>query len=306
MAFMTASLIYSVGKDLAKLSSKYLNISSQATSECLQQHFQRTEGWSSNIQMFIMTKPLKVDSQSITLSITDRPRRFYAPSALIDEHIFYTEEEIISDNENYLILGDPGCGKTTLLKRLTRRLITEEAVNENDVIEAPIVVLARDLHAENTIFGHLCSIFGIESRSFNPAEHKLDLERISNVDRRRERERELRNVWIKNSNNAAKSAAIKAIASRTFALLIDGIDEINADYRTRFDVDLEDILNTCPSLKVICTCRMGDITRAISNVHVLAVQALSDPEIKEIVHLWADKPEKFLDEVQVVPYREVR
>lgn len=255
--------------------------------------------------MFGMTKPVSVDRESISLSITDRPRKFYAPNAAEGHRTLHSEESLIQDLENYLILGDPGCGKTTLLKRITRRLILESPTSDGDLIDAPLVVLARDLHQSNTIFHHLCKIFGLEINSFDPQNHKIELERVQNVDRRRVKERELKNAWNRDADIAVRFAIMKFLAPSRFALLIDGIDEINVDYRARFEKDLDDIINTCPQLKIICTCRMGDWTRSTATLNILAIEAISDSEMAEIVHLWADKPDLFLAEVQGVPYREV-
>lgn len=76
MTTIPLSLIYAVAKDAGKLGSKYLKASEHSSKDAFQQHCIWAEGWSSLIQIFGMTKPMSIDRDSVSLSITDRPRSF--------------------------------------------------------------------------------------------------------------------------------------------------------------------------------------------------------------------------------------
>lgn len=299
------SLAYTLAKDVVKFAGKHLQANEKWTQHSLEQHSSWCEGWSRQIQMFGMTKPLRTDRNSISLSISDRPRKFFSPDQRGKGKELYSEDTIISDTHNYVILGDPGCGKTTLTKRLTRKIILEEEVNAEDNLEGAVIVLARDLHPGNSLFQRIAEILGIKYEPFDISKFKLDLEKIEDRENYNMTIRQLRSSWESSTNAEAKAVIKEAFRCRHLALLIDGIDEISGNYRNGFEHDLDEIANTCANLKIICTCRAGDWTKSISSLHVLAIESLSDEEVREIVELWASKPDEFMNAITAVPYKDV-
>ncbi len=305
MEILSGSLIYNIVKDIAKFRGQYLTTDEKTTTSTLEDHIKWAEGWSRHIQMFGMTKAVPVEQKSITLSISDRPRKFSSPTKHIDKKDILSEADVLSNSANYVILGDPGCGKTTLCKRLTRTLILSEPNEPLEVLDAPLVVLGRDLHSDFQLTAKLAEIFGIKFKPFNENKHREEMHSISDREEYNRRMRSLRSSWMENVHSEAKELLMKALSNGGFALIIDGIDEINSNYRVAFEHDLQDYINRCPQLKVTCTCRAGDWTRSVTTADLLAIEPLNEAELQEIVGAWADKPADFLEAIENVPYKEV-
>lgn len=305
MQILSGSLIYNVIKDLAKYRGEYVETKKENVKNRLEDHIIWAEGWSRHIQMFGMTRAVPVEQKSITLSISDRPRKFSNPDTNTENKDILTENDIIEKASNYIILGDPGCGKTTLCKRLTRNFILSEPRQPVECIEAPLVVLGRDLHASFTLTSKLAGILGNDFKPFDEARHRVELQTVDDREEYNRRIRSLRDSWNENVQGEANSLLKRALSKGGFALLVDGLDEINSNYRGDFEQELADFIASCPQLKVLCTCRAGDWTRSVVTADLLAIDPLSNLELREIVEAWADKPDAFLAAIENVPYREV-
>lgn len=305
MELLSGSLIYNVVKDIAKHRGVFIKTNQKRTVDKLEEHITWAEGWSRHIQMFGMTKAMPTEQKSITLSISDRPRKFYRTSKENDGKQIFSEIDILSSAANYIILGDPGCGKTTLCKRLTRNLILSEPKEPVECYEAPLVVLGRELHSDCQLSDYLAEIFGIEFEKFNERQNREELSVILDREKFNHELRERRNAWTKNVKGEAVSLLYKSLARGGFVLIIDGIDEIHHNYRVTFEHDLNSLVNNCPQLKLVATCRAGDWTRSILTADLLAIEPLNDDELREIVEAWADKPDDFMKAIQSVPYKEV-
>lgn len=292
-------------KDIAKHRGKFIKTDQKNTVRKLEEHMIWAEGWSRHIQMFGMTRAMPTEQKSITLSISDRPRKFYKPNSEKVSKQIFSELDVLSSTSNFVILGDPGCGKTTLCKRLTRNLILSEPQEPVECFEAPIVVLGRELHADCQLSDYLASIFGFEFEKFNEAKNREELIGITDREKFNHEMRERRTAWTENTKGEAVSLLYKSLSRGGFVLIIDGIDEIHHNYRVPFEHDLNSLLNYCPQLKMVATCRAGDWTRSVLTADLLAIEPLNESELKEIVEAWADKPDDFLKAIQCVPYKEV-
>ncbi len=255
--------------------------------------------------MFGMTRAMPTEQKSITLSISDRPRKFYKPSTEKVSKQIFSELDVLSSTSNFVILGDPGCGKTTLCKRLTRNLILSEPKETVECFEAPIVVLGRELHADYQLSDYLSMVFGFEFEKFNEAKNREELIAITDREKFNNEMRERRKAWTENVKGETVSLLYKSLSRGGFVLIIDGIDEIHHNYRVPFEHDLNSLLNNCPHLKMVATCRAGDWTRSVLTADLLAIEPLNESELREIVEAWADKPLEFLKAIQSVPYKEV-
>jgi len=86
-----------------------------------------------------MPTAVNTDTHTQALRVTSTPRRFYGR---ITSDIF-DENNLLLRKTNTIILGDPGAGKTTTLKRLIRSVIYINNDNDESNFDLPILIVAR-------------------------------------------------------------------------------------------------------------------------------------------------------------------
>ena len=116
------------------------------------------KNWCTRIQFFGVSKALGTARQSIALGFHETPRRFRGKANLKERA---SEMELLREPSHHLVLGDPGSGKTTTLKRLAYHLLTKESKGKEIQYSFPIVVLCRDLSKGETMLEHIAFKFGI-------------------------------------------------------------------------------------------------------------------------------------------------
>ena len=167
----------------------------------------------------------------------------------------------------YLVLSDPGGGKTTLLKRIASTYIfPDEYVHNSGFTERnmfPIWIRCRDIKNQNfTIWGEIQNIPILGEWSSD-------------------------NNYIESFTNLVKYH----LANGTALLLIDGLDEIGSDKgRKSFVEHLKNFISSNPKANVIITSREKGFSivtdNAFNDFLTFKIADLNDYEIKELCHNW--------------------
>ena len=114
--------------------------------------------WSSRVQFFGMASGLATSSATVGLQIALEPRRFRKSrtSKIIHESLL-----LKAASPHQLLLGDPGSGKTTTLKRLVNKLLTSSTEQSASPFRYPIVVRLREFNNVTSLDRHLADVFAI-------------------------------------------------------------------------------------------------------------------------------------------------
>lgn len=279
---ITKKLIESINPFARKLKLPAVDLEAN-----LARHLEYIDAWSDRIQLFDMPRHMSA-SRTTKIRIATKPRRFRGEKSETD---YMTEYQLISRNNNYILLGDPGSGKTTTLKRLARQLLTEEPAEHQDAFQYPIVIRVRDLKFCGNLHVALADIIGLSypdvplSRPGKPNENKIS-----------------RSM----AGEAPLAQAIDTFLNSTRALvLIDGIDESSNAIRSELEETLAQLSFHALNYRVLATCRSGDYVRRIDGFNIVELAPLSDAEIREIANLWAEDADNFVVAVEKTSYSDM-
>lgn len=282
----------------------------------IETHVKEILNWSEKIQFFEMHKPNLTDESSIELSF-GIPRRFRAEG--INE--VSSEDDLMDLNDNLLILGDPGAGKTTTLKRLARKLLINEPLHENDNYQLPILIKLRDIKEskldhklDQKDYTHVDDDGNIVSRQ------KVDLicQEIVEILGLKTNEKMLENEKFKGNKKITISsvkyfigddlvdvAVPKLLNSINAVILIDGLDELPSSIRVYWENSIVNVSNKLRESKVILTCRSGGYVNKLDGFTFYEICPLATSQIDSVILRWANDPQSFIKALKGVPYSDM-
>lgn len=224
-------------------------------------HAAKIDLWSGNIQVFGMAAPHEVDTATISLNFSLVPRKFRSPGV---DSIEVSESDIIQTGKSYVILGQPGAGKTTTMKRLVRELRSADSRDMAVIVVRLIVVDER--HSAN--YPLLCQIaaeLGLDvtsqpgaGGSGAPLYEGMDVQRI-----------------------------VPDLLQRLQAIIVlDGLDEVDSTLRAAVERDVELLLANCRGCRFFLSCRSGDYVRQLGYLNAIEVCALNGDQVEYLASTW--------------------
>lgn len=268
---MIVSAIISKGLDLAinKLKAtvkehiERVSIDRKNIEESLDIHLKMVDNWSSGVNFKDLSNAKKLSNIYIHLDYYLTPKSHTFTKTVNSTKL----EEIINTNENFVILGQPGAGKTTSMKFICQKIIFDEFFQKN--YSFPLVIKFRELSCQmdkeypSIIFTELFDILG------------LNIEYYRKGDK------------IEKKNSILKKAVISFIDVLKPVIILDGFDEI-ADSKVRDQVikEIELLSIHLKSAKMVLTSRTGEFHYSLSNWREFEICPLSKDQIKEFTYNW--------------------
>ncbi len=253
----------------------------------IQHHWQSVVTWSSRIQILGMPKAADTEVGTIGLRISDLPRRFSRADAPAE---IRSDVDLASDDRSYVLLGDPGSGKTTTLKRLARRLIDPDTLG---VTRFPIVVRLRELPRYTNLFVTLAHTLGFSLT-----------ERVRTFTTDAGTNKKVVNQWL---GDLPLDHAIAAFFNTVDTiLLLDGLDEVGPIARRTMERDIAWLVCNSPRAKTIVTCRSGDYNVMLEGMDHVELCPLDARDVAMLGRCWLpDHHETFGTLMEAAPFREM-
>lgn len=191
-------------------------------------HLQWVASWSSSVQIADMERSKAIETSTIQMDLSCESEH----ADFGDGSQMSSVATLLCDERSYLICGDPGGGKTTAMKQLCRKLLLEPE-RHHDRWQYPIVVLLRDLPRKSSLLAHIGITVGLQIEI--PAGCQP-----GNVGR-----------LVRCGSETLVQALAQTITSTRAVLLLDGLDEVDADDRRHVESDVQDLVHLLPNGKVI-------------------------------------------------------
>lgn len=292
-------------------------------------HIKKALKFSDNISVFKAPDDRDVIKNSIQLYLVNQDRRF-AP--LDSRKTIIEEDDLLNDDFHHLLLGDIGAGKTTTLKRLTRKLFNILFSEKSDLINFsyPIVVRLGEIAETETLFTHICGMLGIEyethAKIVNYKEVKeeryKDFERVYEViedpktkkkvkipkDVEVEKVKEVethktKTVYeYKMGGSPLKYSVPKYLNGMKCIIFLDGLDEIHFQIKDAIFEDIKELSQTLDSSKIILTSRHIQEIQSFKQFKISEILPLNDDQKREIANIWLKNSDLFFSKIKKLPY----
>lgn len=240
----------------------------------------------STLQIFGMTAASDPESSTIPLRLAETPRRFRGEK-MGEVH---AETHILESLVNIVLLGDPGSGKTTTLKRLTKQLVTGTAPDE--VLGAiPIVVRFRDMAPDDSILGEIASRLALRTE----LRHAASTETSRSTHEKSE-------LFI--GLERGRDVIAEFLGENRTLLILDGLDEFPGDAGAARK-ELNWLARVSQQSQVIVSCRSGDFYGALEGFQILELCPLLPAEIDKVIDLSGVAGDSFRRALENTPYSDL-
>ena len=251
-------------------------------------HLKKIAAWSEKIQFLRMPAPRDLRESTLALSFDLTPRQFKQTGT---ERKTWDESDLLCTNENLIILGLPGSGKTTTVKRLTQAMLTDESLYSADQSQVPLLIrlnsLSERMLVETPLLHAIAVELGLDAKIGAP-----------------ETPKKLPELYV--SGHDARTQIPEVLNSLSALVLLDGLDEVAEPLRKLVEKDISSLLESSSNFRVVVTCRTGDYNNPLGYMTVVEVCDLSDEEIEAIASKWlGGASASFLDTLATRSLREI-
>jgi hypothetical protein len=262
----------------------------------LEDHLEWCRVWSDTVHLVGMPKAKSIGQIYIGLALSDDPRRMRLIAA---ERPTYSIEDILKTTRHFVVLGDPGSGKTTTLKKIAFELLKGEDFGSSAV--CPLVVRFRDLRGEISLIKWIKEYLGVRFAPGQvPPALPLDPQEMATIGRQ---------VEFESFAEVELRATTRFLDSLGLFLLLDGLDEVSPTARDQVLSELSVLAPRLEKARIALTVRSADFMRQPEFFSIYEIQPMSEVQITHLSTLWftsSDErkytPEAFLSALKSTPY----
>lgn len=276
-----------VDRALAAGWSQKVKTAREQVRDALGLHLATVAKWSSSLHTLGYAAPFETDRDTVEIGFDSQPRRFSLAARHSQE---LAEGDLLRNETNYLVLGNPGSGKSTAIKRIARRLLTQDQL-EDEAVEFPVVLRLRELQRGESLFVALAKTIGVE--------HQI-VEVVGNIGGARSTRTEVRI-----GKSPIEIALPDILSGFSPLVLLDGLDEVWSDARAEIAAEIEVLAKALHAGKLVVTSRPGEFTSVLEGFASVELRPLEQSQIRRIAQLRLEQPDEFMSALEKLPYRDI-
>ncbi len=265
--------------DRLKRTASGTSHSEEALRRKIEQAVFDTLQWSAAVQVFGMAAPRDIETDTV-------PLRFGSPTRLPSTPRTIDETELLSETGPLVILGAPGAGKTTTVKRLARLTVFGPSRGQADAL-LPWVLRFREFKAKETILTRIADVLGIPwTVQAGGAPH--------------------RRCYRYKSGEALLVDVLTPILDATrCCLFLDGLDEFPTSSLDDVLDEIEELSRKLCHGRIVLTTRAGHFSYNLEGFGIFQIHPIAPLQVDEIVRRWSAYPGDFKSAIREVPYRDL-
>lgn len=202
------------------------------------------------------------DGPTIDLAFRAIPRRVGLGEAELDEL------DVLTAASHVAVLGDPGAGKTTTLRRLARLVALDSPVSSTDDFQYVVLVVCRDedwSSDKDPLYRLLGKKIGVTGKLYGDLDNP--------------------------------ESRIREVLDINALVLIDGLDEVPARVRDEIERSIVNLGRHFRRAKIILSCRSGDYLSPLPGFETAEIRPLTVDQIRRVVEslLAAEEADAFYE-----------
>lgn len=280
------SIAMNASLKLAKECGAKLLSSDTEIEESISQHIQAVDSWSQEVNFTDLKKARKINEIFIELETYVYPRRIRLKrDEIIDKTSIF--DMFNDDDHHYIILGNPGAGKTTTMKFLCNKMIHSDFFSEK--FRFPLLVKLREINPKKTqvvtssLIEYLYKVLGLRVDFYSSI--NSDADELS---------------WLK------EKLVISVLNELQVLIVLDGFDELVTDeLRESVIADIRKMAEKLFLTKLVLTSRTGDFVYIINKTRQFEICPLSEMQIQSFALKWLGNVEdssSFLSQIKASPF----
>jgi hypothetical protein len=248
---------------------KTKEVVSDGCRNALRLHLQEVLNWAEGVQFFGMPAPRDTRATTVPLVLSGLPRKFRALNAEVPDDLECSEIDFLNDPSHAVLLGDPGAGKTTTIKRLVLQLLRPELGYEVGSLTTPICLRLRSSSSSFPLHCLIARVFGIQYIP-SPEDSRLAPENVA---------------------PDVRDAVVSILNNGEFTVFLDGLDEIDPSKFSSVCSQIVEFGLQLANCKVIVSCRSGAYQNDLAGFSTLELKPLSNEQIAEVATHWLGSEE---------------